>query len=87
MQEGDPSFELYAKERESLLASLKKRANTLFQVLNKLEGVTCNEPQGALYCMPRIRLSKKVSEVSVAQKCPIAALLTQFLLHTSCLFR
>lgn len=63
LQKGDPSYELYAKEREDLLASLKRRANTLFKVLNKLEGVTCNEPQGALYCMPRIRLSPKVAEV------------------------
>lgn len=63
LQAGDPSHELYVKERESLLASLKKRANRLFQVLNELEGVTCNEPQGALYCMPRIRLSPKVAEV------------------------
>ena len=29
-----------------------------------MEGVTCNEPEGALYCMPRIRLSKKAIEVT-----------------------
>ena len=51
------------KEREQLLASLKKRSQSLYKVLNTLEGVTCNEPEGALYCMPRIRLSKKAMEV------------------------
>ncbi len=62
-QEGEPSYKLYAEERESLLASLKKRAGQLYKALNQLEGVTCNEPEGALYCMPRVRLSKKVLEV------------------------
>ena len=63
MQEGEPSHKLYVKEREDLLASLQRRATQLYKVLNQLEGITCNEPQGALYCMPRIRLSKKVLEV------------------------
>lgn len=64
MQEGDPSYDLYAKERKDLLASLQRRASQLYKVLNELEGISCNEPQGALYCMPRIRLSKKVIQVS-----------------------
>lgn len=61
-QPGEPSHELYEKEREGLLASLKRRAQKLFSALNELEGVTCNEPQGALYCMPRIRLSKQAAQ-------------------------
>ena len=64
LQEGEPSYKLYAEEREALLASLKKRAKALYKALNELEGVTCNEPEGALYCMPRVRLSKKVIQVS-----------------------
>lgn len=67
LQAGDPSYELYEKERESLLGSLKRRAQRLHKALNELEGVTCNEPQGALYCMPRIRLSKKVSKVWICE--------------------
>ena len=66
MQPGEPSYELYEKEREELLSSLKRRAVKLTQVLNELEGVTSNAAEGALYCMPRIRLSKKVIEVRLS---------------------
>lgn len=66
MQEGDPSHALYVKERQDLLDSLHRRASQLYKSLNQLEGITCNEPEGALYCMPRIRLSKKVLEVSLS---------------------
>ena len=63
LQEGEPSYELYAKERAGLLDSLKKRARWLEDALNSMEGVTCNAAEGALYAMPRIRLPKKASEV------------------------
>lgn len=65
LQEGDPSHALYVKERQNLLDSLHRRASQLYKALNELEGITCNEPEGALYCMPRIRLSKKVLEVGL----------------------
>ena len=68
MQEGEPSYKLYVKEREDLLASLQRRASQLYKVLNQLEGISCNEPQGALYCMPRIRLSKKALEVRTTKE-------------------
>ena len=70
MQEGDPSHALYVKERQNLLDSLHRRASKLYKSLNELEGITCNEPEGALYCMPRIRLSKKVLEVSSTSSRP-----------------
>ena len=69
MQPGEPSYELYEKEREELLSSLKRRAVKLTEVLNELEGITCNAAEGALYCMPRIRLSKKVIEVRPSVLC------------------
>lgn len=50
---GDPSYPTYAAERESVLGSLARRAQTLVAGLNKLEGVTCNDAEGALYAFPR----------------------------------
>lgn len=76
MQEGEPSYKLYAEEKESLLASLKRRASQLYKALNELEGVTCNEPEGALYCMPRVRLSKKVLQVCLPPPCTRARCLS-----------
>ena len=47
-----------------MLDSLKRRAIKLHKTLNSLEGVTCTEPEGALYAMPQIRLPKAAIEVS-----------------------
>eukprot|EP00811_Abedinium_folium_P030642 NODE_4921_length_1830_cov_15.742807.p1 GENE.NODE_4921_length_1830_cov_15.742807~~NODE_4921_length_1830_cov_15.742807.p1 ORF type:complete len:531 (-),score=164.10 NODE_4921_length_1830_cov_15.742807:236-1771(-) len=67
---GDPSFPLYEREAKEILDSLKRRANHLYIAFNKMEGVTCNLPQGALYTFPRIRLPKKAHEA--AEKSGIA---------------
>ena len=36
LQEGEPSYDLYVKEREQLLSSLKKRSQSLYKALNTL---------------------------------------------------
>lgn len=53
---GDESYELYVSERDAILSSLGRRAKMLAEALNKLEGVTCNEAEGAMYLFPRIEL-------------------------------
>eukprot|EP01025_Chloroclados_australasicus_P023559 TRINITY_DN2384_c0_g1_i1.p1 TRINITY_DN2384_c0_g1~~TRINITY_DN2384_c0_g1_i1.p1 ORF type:complete len:488 (-),score=54.42 TRINITY_DN2384_c0_g1_i1:263-1726(-) len=63
-KQGEPSFELYNKEKNTILGSLKRRGQLLTQELNKMEGVSCNEVQGALYAFPRITLPKKAIEVA-----------------------
>ena len=63
MQEGEPSCKLYTEEKQSLLDSLKRRAIKLHKTLSSLQGVTCTEPEGALYAMPQIRLPKAAIEV------------------------
>eukprot|EP00040_Diaphanoeca_grandis_P034342 m.212661 g.212661 ORF g.212661 m.212661 type:complete len:482 (+) comp33132_c2_seq2:166-1611(+) len=55
-QHGEPSFELYDKESNGILGSLKTRATMVVQALNELEGVTCNAVQGAMYAFPQITL-------------------------------
>jgi alanine transaminase len=32
--------------------------------LNRLEGVTCTDPEGALYCFPTVTLPKKVWDLA-----------------------
>ena len=61
-QEGEPSFDLYTEERSEILGSLKRRAELLVGALNRLEGVTCNPAEGALYAFPRITLPAKAIE-------------------------
>lgn len=40
------------------------------KALNELEGITCNEADGALYAFPRIRLSNKAKQAAEAQGVP-----------------
>jgi alanine transaminase len=63
---GDASHEQYVAERDGILASLKRRAGTLAGALNKMEGVSCQPPQGALYAFPKIELPPKAVEAATA---------------------
>ena len=40
----------------------------LAEALNKLEGVTCNEAEGAMYLFPRLHLPKRALEAASAAK-------------------
>jgi alanine transaminase len=44
---GEPSYELYEKEKTAIYESLKRRAALIGQALNTMEGVSCNTPEGA----------------------------------------
>jgi aspartate/methionine/tyrosine aminotransferase len=63
---GSPSFPLYEKEKNAILQSLKRRAKKLVAAYNELEGITCNESDGALYAFPRVRLPNKAVEAAKA---------------------
>ena len=53
---GDPSYALYVKEKAELIESLKRRARLVTDAFNRLEGVVCQETEGAMYSFPRITL-------------------------------
>lgn len=40
------------------------------KALNDLEGITCNEADGALYAFPRIRLSNKAKHAAKGKGVP-----------------
>merc|ERR1712094_77214 len=46
---------------------LKRRSRKLVAALNELEGVTCNEAQGAMYAFPQIRLPAKALAAAEAE--------------------
>jgi glutamate--glyoxylate aminotransferase len=43
------------QERESELASLRRRAHMVTDGFNELEDVTCNFTEGAMYSFPQVR--------------------------------
>lgn len=63
---GDASHALYAAERDGILASLRRRATKLAAALNALEGVSCQEPEGALYVFPTITVPPRAVEAAAA---------------------
>ncbi|KAH8521220.1 hypothetical protein H0E87_002324 [Populus deltoides] len=65
---GDESYESYSAEKDGILSSLKRRAKTLEDAFNKLDGVTCNKAEGAMYLFPCIRLPEKAIKAAEAAK-------------------
>ncbi|XP_027122588.1 alanine aminotransferase 2 isoform X3 [Coffea arabica] len=65
---GDESYESYTGEKDGILSSLAKRAKTLEDALNSLEGVTCNRAEGAMYLFPCIDLPHKAIKAAEAAK-------------------
>ncbi|KAM4099591.1 hypothetical protein ACB094_05G003100 [Castanea mollissima] len=63
---GDESYESYCGEKEGILSSLARRAKTLEDALNNLEGVSCNKAEGAMYLFPRIELPQKAIKAAEA---------------------
>lgn len=72
-KEGEDSYPKYKEEKDAILASLKRRSLTLVNGLNALEGVSCQEAQGAMYAFPQITLPEKfVAEAKTAGMAPDA---------------
>ncbi len=53
------SVALYNKERNHIFEGLERRAGSLYESLNNMEGVTTNETQGAMYSFAKLDLPKK----------------------------
>lgn len=44
-KEGEPSYELYKQEYDTIFKGLKERAYALYEAFKRMEGVKCDEPQ------------------------------------------
>jgi alanine transaminase len=55
-REGDPSYELYAFERDHILTELRTRARILAEGLDSIEGISCTTIAGAMYAFPKLTL-------------------------------
>lgn len=58
----EPSYDLFQEERNSILSKLKQRSIMLTKELNTMEGISCQQPQGAMYIFPSIVLPPKLIE-------------------------
>ncbi|CAG5896573.1 unnamed protein product [Menidia menidia] len=58
-QPGEPSYQRFIKERTATLSALAEKAKLTEQVLNTVQGISCNPVQGAMYSFPRITIPEK----------------------------
>ncbi|XP_031150347.1 alanine aminotransferase 2-like isoform X1 [Sander lucioperca] len=58
-QPGEPSHDNFIKERTATLSALAEKAKLTEQVLNTIQGISCNPVQGAMYSFPRITIPEK----------------------------
>ncbi|CAH1398729.1 unnamed protein product [Nezara viridula] len=71
LKKDDPSYELYEKERNFILESLKERAEMVYKAFNSCEGMSCNVVQGSMYAFPQIKLPPKAIEKAKSlNQCP-----------------
>lgn len=66
---GDESYETYAREKEAVVSSLKRKAEILGNGINRIEGMSVDIPQGAMYAFVRMHLPYP-KEVDVSSMSP-----------------
>mmetsp|Transcript_5389 Transcript_5389/g.3109 ORF Transcript_5389/g.3109 Transcript_5389/m.3109 type:complete len:179 (+) Transcript_5389:789-1325(+) len=56
---GDPSYELFQKERSYVMGTMSKNSDMIYDVANSMTGVKCNRIEGAMYAFPELFLPEK----------------------------
>jgi glutamate--glyoxylate aminotransferase len=64
---GDESYAQYFAEKDELVQSLKRRAVRVTEAFNKLEGVECQDCNGAMYSFPCVTFPQKFLDVAKAK--------------------
>jgi len=64
---GDESYELFMKERNAVLGTLKSKSVKVHDLYSRMPGMKVNPIMGAMYCFPRIELPQKAIDAAKAQ--------------------
>lgn len=67
-QVGDESYELYIKERNIIINDLREKSVILGNELNKIEGISVNIPEGAMYAFVKFELPNVAKDNSFNPK-------------------
>lgn len=67
---GEPSYELFIKEKNMVLGQLKEKADLVAETFNSLEGMSCNPVQGAMYAFPQIKMPQAAIEAAKKRGMP-----------------
>lgn len=55
----DESYDRFMEEEGSIFDGMKRRAEALVDGLNKVDGITCNTAEGAMYAFPAVEIPPK----------------------------
>ncbi|KAI9733904.1 MAG: hypothetical protein M1834_002559 [Cirrosporium novae-zelandiae] len=64
---GSQSYDLYKKEYDTIYYGLESRAKALHKVFTSLPNIECQDPQGAMYLFPTIRIPPKACEAATKE--------------------
>jgi len=65
-REGEPSYELFKEQKDKVLTLLAEKGRMVTETFNSIEGISCNDVQGAMYAFPQIQLPEKAIEAAKA---------------------
>lgn len=65
-KEGGASYDQFVEEERSIFDSLVRRAKTIVEGLNQIDGIECEQAEGAMYAFPRLTLPKKALDYAEA---------------------
>ncbi|XP_056410880.1 alanine aminotransferase 2-like [Hyla sarda] len=66
-QPGDPSYDTFMMENQTLLNNLAQKAQITEKILNQSPGIHCYPIQGALYAFPRIQIPDRAIRLAQEQ--------------------
>ena len=67
-EEGGESFDLFTKEESEIMESMKRKAKMLVKGLNEIDGIDCEDAEGAMYAFPRIQIPQKAIDAARKKK-------------------
>jgi aspartate/methionine/tyrosine aminotransferase len=79
----DVSYESHEAEKRAVFQSLKRKASMLVDGLNAIDGMTCQQAAGAMYCFPSVTMPPGAEMEASKQKMPVDMLYCLDLLKTT----
>ena len=67
---GMPSYEKFLAEKTTILDSLKRKAQIMYEMLNSMDNMHCNYVEGAMYAMPSVKFSQKAIQAAKDLRMP-----------------
>jgi aspartate/methionine/tyrosine aminotransferase len=67
---GEPSFELFQRESQSIMGELSRKAALITQAFNNMTNTFCSPCVGSLFAFPQIRFSPRALEAAAKAGLP-----------------